>query len=159
MIGGRPITWLIALGIAGCASQESDAQGDGPSCQGAKCDDLGEGTSGGVGSGDAGSDTSGEPDPEPSEETVDEICDARRMDAMSEGRLALSRDELRWSCVDTPGTPAAERGQEYCEYFAVVQLPGAESSTVHGMLLGADFDAGNTGNGIELSDADIVALE
>jgi hypothetical protein len=158
VIGGRAIAWLIALGVGGCASPDpGDSAADGPACQGAKCDEVESGTSGG-----AGSDDSGEGDSETGdlgEATVEEICDARRTDAMSEGRLALARNELRWSCADTPGTPAEERGQEYCEYFALVQLPGAASSTVHGMLLGADFDAGRTGYAVDLDDADIAALE
>jgi hypothetical protein len=157
--GGRcAIAWLLALGAGGCASPSNDGAGDeAPACQGAKCDDVDEASTGGTGeTGEADTDTD---TGEIGEGTVEEICDARRMDALAEGRLALSRDELRWSCADTPGTPAEERGQEYCEYFAMVQLPGAEASTVHGMLLGADFDAGRTGYGIELSDADIAALE
>lgn len=147
------------LVLAACGSTpEGHAADDAPACVGAKCDDPGEGTADDAGDTDGtgedtGTDDGGEP------QTVDEICAERRMDALSAGRLGLQRDELRWSCADTPGTTAAERGQEYCESFVLVQLPGAATSSVHGMLLGADFDAGRTGMGIELHDADIAALE
>lgn len=152
---GASATSCLLLVVSGCGAPASSGDtegGDDVACVGAKCDALEEGST-------TGEATGGESDGGELPTTVEEICELRRMDALSEGRVAFAREELRWSCADTAGTSADERGQEYCEYFAMVQLPGAASSTVHGMLLGGDFEAGHTGNAIELAPADIAALE
>jgi hypothetical protein len=143
---------LSSLSLAACGGGGGDGgAGDGPACVGAKCDDLEEYTSTGS---DDGS-TTGEPEPE----TVEEICADRRADAFTEGRDAMQQDFLRWSCADVPGTAADERGQEYCEYFALVQLPGEGSPSVYGKTLGTSFEHGHTDYGVTLTTADIAALE
>ena len=50
-------------------------------------------------------------------------CTKRRADAYTEARSAFTEGFLRWSCADVAGVTEDDRGQEYCEYFAIAQLP------------------------------------
>jgi hypothetical protein len=144
---------LALVALAACAGDDGEpAADDGPACAGAKCDDLDEGTTGDVEDTEG---TTGEELPP----TLEEICAERRMDAFTEGRDAMQLGALRWSCADVPGTPAEERGQEYCEYFAMVQLPGQTAPDIYGKSLGTDLEDGHTPYGIELTSADVDALE
>lgn len=56
-------------------------------------------------------------------------CERRRADALSTGQKAYTPTHIRWACSDVAGVNAASgvdsRGQEYCEYFAIVQPPPA----------------------------------
>jgi hypothetical protein len=60
------------------------------------------------------------------------FCEERRHDAIEVTQTAFQRDFLRWACADVDGvtftSSGDSRGQEYCEYFAVVQLPGMEQA-------------------------------
>lgn len=99
-----PILLVLALGAAaGCASETDDP----PACVGAKCDDPG-----------GGDDVYGE---------HGQQCRLRRLDAFNDNQRAYTKTALRWSCQDTPGINGIDRGQEYCEYFTIVQLPPEEA--------------------------------
>jgi hypothetical protein len=131
-----------------------------------KCDDPNgdtEEATGDSGTSETGGETEGETEGLPSDE-IDAMCRARRDDAFNPNRLAFLYDTLRWSCADVDGTRPDERGQEYCEYFAIVRLPDSEATRpseplVLGMNLGPDFVDGQTPFGITLTEDEIAALE
>ncbi len=56
-------------------------------------------------------------------------CELRRSDAFNKNQLGFTEQALRWSCADVNGVTGVDRGQEYCEYFAVVRLPAPMDST------------------------------
>jgi hypothetical protein len=95
----------------------------------------------------------------------EELCALRRSDAFNENQLAFTTDYLRWSCNDVDGVTWEDRGQEYCEYFAIAQLPAAETGgevpppAVLGRNLGADYAAGTTETALELTYDQMTALE
>src|SRR5688572_6858155 len=87
-------------------------------------------------------------------------CSMRRSDAFNENRYAFDESFLRWSCADVAGVTAEDRGQEYCEYFAIAQLPETETAaTVFGKNLGPDSTYGTTPEAVELTPPQIAALE
>jgi hypothetical protein len=60
------------------------------------------------------------------EHQLDELshqCSLRRADAFNPNQRAHRPEFLRWSCADTETIDGEKRGQEYCEYFVVAQLP------------------------------------
>jgi len=130
------LRFLLAAALAGCAAQEA---GDDDTCTGEKCD-IPDG-----------------PDAD--------LCALRRADAFNDNQLAFTEKFLRWSCNDVDGVTESDRGQEYCEYFAIAQLPpvndGEEppAPAVVGRNLGADYSSGTTEPSIDLSFAQITALE
>lgn len=101
---------LAALLVAGlafipaCAQEgDGDNSGSGNECTGAKCDTP-----------------SGE---------QDQQCLDRQSEVLSSSNAAFTVDAIRWSCADVEGVNAKnrdDRGQEYCEYFALFQPPPAE---------------------------------
>ncbi len=57
---------------------------------------------------------------------AEESCMRRRSDALTANRQTFTEGFLRWSCKDPEGVNTNNhdnRGQEYCEYFAIVQTP------------------------------------
>jgi hypothetical protein len=90
-------------------------------------------------------------------------CEERKREAFNPNRGSYQRDFLRWSCADVDGRHPTERGQEYCEYFAIVQLPdeAGELGNPHvlGLNKGEDFDAGQTPFGLDLDAQEIANLE
>lgn len=65
-------------------------------------------------------------------------CLDRRLDVLSGNRETSSPDFLRWPCADVSGVNARnsdDRGQEYCEYFALVQLPDLEADDLAGEVV------------------------
>lgn len=135
------------LALAGLALLAACGTGDedGPTCDDAKCD------------------TPGEQDPEL---TGDEaLCEARRAEAFHDGQGAFVADALRWSCNDAPGIRGAERGQEYCEYFAILQLPPRDAGgelpgpLSVGRNLGPDSSYGTTEVSVDLSFHQLEVLE
>jgi hypothetical protein len=112
-------TWILLTPLGwgtGCVEAADDgAPGSGP-CVGAKCDDPGADT-------DDAADTSAEAS----------SCELRRSDAFDLSRPAYTPGAIRWSCADVDGVAPVDRGQEYCDYFAVVQLPGSEPF-MHGRI-------------------------
>lgn len=178
--GPLPMLALLAL-AAGCSNPPASTADTG-SCAGGKCDELtGTDTDGLTGSADgdpetrdsdpheacgdssSGGETEGEPYApwDPSE--VAPACEERKREAFNPNRGSFQRDFLRWSCADVDGRHPTERGQEYCEYFAIVQLPDAKGQLgmphVLGLNKGDDFDAGQTPFGLDLDADEIANLE
>ena len=57
------------------------------------------------------------------------FCEARRDDALASAQRAFTSTAIRWSCADVEGVNTVggdDRGQEYCEYMAIVQPPPLE---------------------------------
>jgi hypothetical protein len=86
-------------------------------------------------------------------------CRKRRADAFNDNRLAFRENALRWSCADVQGVTLSDRGQEYCEYFAIVQPPSRATPSVLGRNLGPDSSYGTTPALIALTAPEIVELE
>jgi hypothetical protein len=91
-------------------------------------------------------------------------CNLRRGEALSQNQAAFTPTALRWSCNDARGVTAADRGQEYCEYFAVVQPPAepggaAGEPQVLGRNLGDSSAAGTTPTAATLTGAERARLE
>ncbi|HUS64744.1 MAG TPA: hypothetical protein VMZ28_09395 [Kofleriaceae bacterium] len=130
---------LLAVLLVGPGCAGDGAGDDDPDCTGAKCD-IPDG-----------------PD--------EELCSLRRADAFNQNQRAFTTDFLRWSCNDVDGVTWEDRGQEYCEYFAIAQLPPAESGgetpapAVLGRNLGADYTLGTTETALELTYDQMTALE
>ena len=126
------------LGLVGCASEGDDGM-EPPPCVGDKCD---------IPEGDDAY-----------------LCSLRRADAFEEGQPAFTEPFLRWSCNDVQGVTEYDRGQEYCEYFAVVQLAPdspddpAPEPAILGKNLGPDYSFGTTDEGLSLSSYQIEELE
>jgi hypothetical protein len=108
---------LVLSALVGCASESDLGQpGGGADCVGAKCDDA-----------------EGDTDAELGEDAP--VCEVRRTEAFDVSRRAYTHDAIRWSCADVDGVAPVDRGQEYCDYFAVVRLPDAEPF-MHGRIYG-----------------------
>lgn len=145
----------LSLWLLGCG----DATGGGSdtaACVGAKCDALDDGSSGGESS------STGDADTPVSE--LDQTCWEREAEASNPNRRSFTTDALRWSCSDVDSTAAADRGQEYCEYFAIATLPPTPSHPelapqVLGRLLGPDGVDGLTPIPLELDGEQVAALE
>jgi hypothetical protein len=86
-------------------------------------------------------------------------CTKRRADAFNDNRFAFTETHLRWSCADVQGVTDDDRGQEYCEYFAIAELPGGGAATILGRNLGEDSSYGTTPAAVDLDPAQIAALE
>lgn len=154
-----PLSLLGALAlpllVVGCVDSDDELTEGGAECQGAKCDLAEEGDT----DGEFDEDEDVEEAPEDFPQDIVEQCEDRRADAFVKDRPAFSREHLRWSCRDVPDTHPDDRGQEYCEYFAVVQGPNWEESEVLGMYVGEGGEEGVTPTRLDLSYEDIDALE
>ena len=116
--------------LAACAAQSSggDTGGD-EECVGDKCDDPGAAADRECeekckGSSDADCVT------ECRDAAALDHCEARRSDALDSAQKAFTPDNIRWACADVEGVNTNgrdDRGQEYCEYYAVVQPPPTTS--------------------------------
>jgi hypothetical protein len=93
-------------------------------------------------------------------EKAAEHCDARRADAIDSSQRAYIPSAIRWACQDVPGVntdPSDERGQEYCEYFAIILPPKKQGQTK-----AEPVKLGHAGQGplaLELNDKQKAALE
>ncbi len=61
--------------------------------------------------------------------TSSELCEARQKDVLEAGRPNFLPTALRWQCGDVEGVDTNnrdDRGQEYCEYFAITRVPSAD---------------------------------
>jgi hypothetical protein len=94
-----------------------------------------------------------------------DFCAARREDAFNANHYAFTEDFLRWSCNDVEGVTEEDRGQEYCEYFAIVALPPETADgeqpppAVLGRNLGPDYSYGTTDTKLDLDFNQLSALE
>jgi hypothetical protein len=105
-------TWMrmaLALAVAGCGGASDDDGDDGSNaCVGAKCDTPDEG--------------------------IEDACKARQSEVLSSSNAGFTETAVRWACSDVEGVTAEghtddDRGQEYCEYFAVIEVPNADGGT------------------------------
>lgn len=151
------ITLAVALGCHGAPAGEA---ADAGACVGAKCDDPNAaGTSEGSSAGESSSDGDADPDP-----AVEPMCYDRRTEAFNPNRLSYTPTALRWSCSDIDSTSPDDRGQEYCEYFAIAALPPTPGHpdappAILGRALGADPADGHTPFALDLDGEQIAALE
>ena len=107
---------LALLGAAGC-SQDAATPEEDDGAQGGKTDT---------------------PDDAP-----EDACAKRRADALEGNQAVFTPDAVRWSCADVEGVNTNnqdDRGQEYCEPFAVVRLPEQAPFTV-GQITKVEPDA------------------
>lgn len=98
-------------------------------------------------------------------------CEARRADTIESSRRGLVPDAIRWAAADVEGVNqnnGDDRGQEYTEYFALVQPPakveGGEmpEAVIVGKNTGRDPLTGNTTTtplSIDLTEDQIFWLE
>lgn len=92
-------------------------------------------------------------------------CNKRRSDSFNPNRVAFTSDVLRWSCTDVEEVTLSDRGQEYCEYFSVVNLPpefeGGETPepALLGLNMGTDSSYGSTPTSLDLTSNQLLELE
>jgi hypothetical protein len=91
-------------------------------------------------------------------------CQKRRSDALESGQKAYTPNAIRWACSDVDGVNTNhkdDRGQEYCEYFAIVQPPPATEGGERppAVDLGRPLDSGTTPLAVELTEDQIFYLE
>jgi hypothetical protein len=168
-MGGAPRVIAFAAGVAAvvaCQVRSDAADTDTDACDGSKCDAVGrtDTDTDTPASTTDGTDTDTDTDDcEVYEVEVEEVlaeCRNRADSAFDPNQAAFGLDHLRWSCLDVPGRFSDERGQEYCEYFAIVQLPTDEANPlVLGLNLGDEFEDGQTPFGVELDEGTVAALE
>ncbi len=98
---------LAALSIGGlfgaCGTDDGEGDGGSTECLSAKCD------------------TPGGP--------ADKQCEARQAEVLNSSQRGFTPTAIRWACADVEGVNAVnrdDRGQEYCEYFAIFQPPAAD---------------------------------
>lgn len=145
------------LALAGCA----DSPASDVSCPGGKCDTPGSAA-----------------DRECREECGDDqacftecreekaygFCEARRADVIESSQRGLTQHHIRWACSDVAGVNTNmrdDRGQEYCEYYALVQPPPAEpgGEAPAPVDLGRNTGGGTTEPSLDLNTEQIFALE
>jgi len=147
----------LALALASCTAEGG---GSGPECDGDKCDDPGSSAQRdcelACKGGNADCVT------ECREGKAMEHCEARRSDAVDSSQKAFVGDAIRWACSDVEGVNTDgqdDRGQEYCEYYAIVQPPPA----TEGGATPPAVDLGRNSSGkplsLTLSEDQIFALE
>ncbi len=90
-----------------------------------------------------------------------EACELRQADILQTGKPRFLEDFVRWPCGDVEGVNTNgrdDRGQEYCEYFAVVQVPDefGENLEERGQIFGIP---GDTPLAPELNDDQLFLLE
>ena len=147
----------LLISIAGCSSSGSS----GKDCEGGKCDDPGSAADRACREA-CGSDSACVT--ECREGKALEHCEARREDALLSAQRAFTNDHIRWACADVEGVNTNgrdDRGQEYCEYYAIVQPPPAEEGgeVPSAVDVGRNTGSSTTGLSIELTEDQIFALE
>jgi len=147
---------LAGGGLFGCSGNEGPQATTGTACVGGKCD---------AAEAETDAATDGDEDPFAGLPAGDDatFCEERRRDAFNANQLAFTETSLRWSCNDVDGVSAQWRGQEYCEYFAMVDLPAVGKSAggveFLGKPLGSSGTDGATPSGVTLTMEQVVALE
>lgn len=118
---------VFAIALGGCAAEEAGSD----DCVGAKCD-----TPGGPSQG---------------------YCPERKRDALDDNTPNFTAEALRWECKDVSGVTPEDYGQEYCEFFALVEPPDGEP-----VALGRRLDGSATNRtpaSLELTTDQIFAIE
>jgi hypothetical protein len=129
---------VLAALLAGCAGEPVGDDGD-TTCDGDKCD------------------TPNDP--------AALSCERRKAEATASGQKATTPTHIRWACSDVAGVNTAgsdSRGQEYCEYFAVVQPPPATPSGPRPAAIDLGRKTGKTSTtplALELNEEQIFWLE
>jgi len=103
---------------------------------------------------------------------AEEDCENRRQDVINAAQPTFIPSAIRWACSDVQGVNTVgqdDRGQEYCEYYAIVQPPpevegstDMPSAVQLGRLLGDDEDKSNgnvTKLDLELNEDQMFWLE
>lgn len=125
----RPVQVLLTLltgvllSVGACSSSSTEPS---PDCVGDKCDDPGQSADRECAA-QCGSDA--ECVETCRREAALQHCEARKADAIDAAQKAFTRDNIRWACSDVEGVDTNlqdNRGQEYCEYYAAIQLPPEE---------------------------------
>lgn len=106
-------TASLALFLSACA-EDTEAEADEAGCDGGKCD------------------TPSDP--------ADVSCRKRQAEVLNSSQRGFTPEGIRWACADVEGVTAEDhfsddRGQEYCEYFAVLNVPGQDEPLDFGRLL------------------------
>lgn len=100
------ISVLVALPLVPACDEGGDEVDDSQACaEGEKCD-----TPGG---------------------TQQEQCLARQSEVLDSSQRGFTPEAIRWACGDVEGVNTNnqdDRGQEYCEYYSIVQVPGASEA-------------------------------
>lgn len=158
----------LALASA-CGTSGGDDSPPAGDCAGGKCDDA-DGTTGALDDASSGDDSAESGSSgggsggllglceeyfEVDRDAVLAACEDRADTAFDPNRSSFQADAMRWSCADTPGRESADRGQEYCEYFAIVDVPPLGAS-VHGLV---DGQGGQTPPAVGFSDEALAYLE
>jgi hypothetical protein len=154
----------IPLGLSACAVQGTDQTGgDEEECTGDKCDDPG--ATADRECQEKCSSDSNECFMECRDAAALDHCRARRADAIDSAQKAFTPNNIRWACADVEGVNTNgrdDRGQEYCEYYAVVQPPPTASGAAlpDAVDLGRNRSSGSpTPLSLSLTEDQIFALE
>jgi hypothetical protein len=89
-------------------------------------------------------------------------CKLRQKDAISSSQKAFTKDAIRWACSDVEGVTTQfkdDRGQEYCEYYAIVAPPPAEAGKDAPAPVALGRTARSTTSRLDLSEDQEIALE
>lgn len=101
----------------------------------------------------------GKTDTPEGDDTPENQCAKREQDVIHSAQPTFTPTAIRWACSDVEGVTTVgrdDRGQEYCEYYAAVQLDPAQPS----VELGRPLDGGGvTPLPLELNDDQLAALE
>ncbi len=124
------LTAVLGLGGIGCSASDNGSE----NCSGDRCDEKDR------------------------EQGIAGLCEARRNDAFNPNQMAFTNTAIRWSCQDAPGIDALDKGQEYCESFALVQLPASKRSVIRGQQVSEFAPEEWSERYLELNDADYNAL-
>jgi hypothetical protein len=120
------LSLVVALGAfvllaPACADEGGNGSGDEAGCEGAKCD---------------------------TPTGTDEECLKREAEVLSSSNRGFTPTDVRWACADVNGVNTNsqdDRGQEYCEYWAIFQPPaGADGASPEAVDLGRNLDSGTT---------------
>lgn len=98
---------------------------------------------------------------------VTESCEDRRALVLEGSRELFTDEFIRWSCADVSGVNTNNkdsRGQEYCEYFAMLRLPPEDEGGEFGATVDLGRNIGEdegevTALSLELSEDQIFYLE
>jgi hypothetical protein len=126
---GNRLSIIFALAIAGCQSAPASDLG----CETGTCDQ--------------------------DRDDLGNLCEERRADVFNPNHETFTNTSIRWSCKDVANIPEDLQGQEYCESFAIVQLPSSGETIALGQQPSEDAPAEWSNRYVELSDDDYILLD